>query len=129
MIELWPRGTNPLITDFQQHGIRIHPSESTVKYEENGQFNLEMVVPVGSGFTDFDYGQIIRATVPEQYLAEVNLGEVSYYEVSAENGTDLLKTLPSSRAVSYAPWEAYRSYSTGDKRSHGGKNWRCTSSH
>ena len=40
MIELWPRGTDPLITDFQQHGIRIHPSESTVKYEENGQFNL-----------------------------------------------------------------------------------------
>ena len=129
MIELWPRGTDPLITDFQQHGIRIHPSESTVKYEENGQFNLEMVVPVGSGFTDFDYGQIIRATVPEQKLAEVDLGEVSYYEVTASGGTDLLKTLPSSRKVSYAPWEAYRSYSAGDKRSSGGKNWRCTSSH
>lgn len=129
MIELWPRGTDPLITDFQQHGIRIHPSESTVKYEENGQFNLEMVVPVGSGFTDFDYGQIIRATVPEQKLAAVDLGEVSYYEVTASGGTDLLKTLPSSRKVSYAPWEAYRSYSAGDKRSSGGKNWRCTSSH
>ena len=129
MIEMWPRGTDPLITDFQQHGIRIHPSESTVKYEENGQFNLEMVVPVGSGFTDFDYGQIIRATVPEQKLAAVDLGEVSYYEVTASGGTDLLKTLPSSRKVSYAPWEAYRSYSAGDKRSSGGKNWRCTSSH
>ena len=129
MVELWPRGTNPLITDFQQHGIRIHPSESTVKYEENGQFNLEIVVPLGSGYTDFDYGQILRASVPTQHLKQVNLGEVSYYEVTAAEGTSLLKTLPSKRTVSYTQWQAYRSYSSGDKRSNGGKNWRCTSSH
>lgn len=129
MIELWPRGTNPLITDFQQHGIRIHPSENSIKYEENGQFNIEMVVPVESGFSDFDYGQIIRATVPKQHLAEVNLGEVSYYEVTNEEGTSLLKTLPSIKTVNYTQWQAYRSYSSGDKRTYNKKNWRCTSSH
>ena len=125
MIELYAKGT----TDFSKNGIQLRPQESTVTFQDNGQFTFDMVVPAEGGFTSFDYGQIIRATVPRQDLAAITLGEVSYYTVSANAGTNLYSKLPATRKVSYANWEAYRSYSSGDKVTYDSKNWRCVTSH
>ena len=125
MIELYAKGT----TDFSKNGIQLRPQESTVTFQDNGQFTFDMVVPAEDGFTSFDYGQIIKASVPRQDLAAITLGEVSYYTVSANAGTNLYSKLPATRKVSYANWEAYRSYSSGDKVTYDSKNWRCVTSH
>ena len=73
MIQIYAKGT----TDFSKNGIRLHPQESTVTFQDNGQFDLEMVVPADSGYTSFDYGQIIEASVPEQDIDDIMLGAVS----------------------------------------------------
>ena len=59
MIELYAKGT----TDLSKNGIRIWPQDSTVTYQENGQWVIDFTVPAGSGYTEFDYGQLIKATV------------------------------------------------------------------
>ena len=61
MIELYAKGT----TDFSSNGIRLHPKEATVTFQENGRFDLEVVIPAGHGYQDFDYGQILKTTVPQ----------------------------------------------------------------
>lgn len=124
MIELYNQGA----TDFTKHGVRLHPQEATVTFKENGQYDLEFVVPAGKEFTDFNYGQVVRASVPEQLVAAINLGHVSYYTVT-ENGTPLYSELPSSKSVSYNSWEMQRSYSPGDMVTYNSKNWRCVTGH
>ena len=125
MVQLYAKGT----TDFSKNGIELRPQESTVTFQDNGQFTFDMVVPAEGGYTAFDYGQFIKATVPRQELGAISLGEVSYYTVSANAGTNLYSKLPATRKVSYANWEAYRSYSSGDKVTYDSKNWRCVTSH
>ena len=125
MIELYAKGT----TDFSKNGIQLRPQESTVTFQDNGQFTFDMVVPAEGGYTSFDYGQIIKASVPRQDLAAISLGEVSYYTVTNAEGAKLYSEVPANRKVSYANWEAFRSYSSGDKVSYGGKNWRCVTGH
>ena len=63
MVQLYAKGT----TDFTKNGISLHPSESTVTFQDNGQYDLEIVVPAQSEYTSFDYGQILRATVPQHH--------------------------------------------------------------
>ena len=125
MIQLYAKGT----TDFSRNGIRIHPKESTVTFQDNGQFTMEMVVPADGGYTNFDYGQILLASVPAQYLQAVHLGEVAYYIVSKATGTKLYSKVPGSQNVSYAAWVALRSYSPGDKVTYDKKNWQCVTGH
>lgn len=125
MIELYAKGT----TDFSKNGIRIWPQDSTVTYQENGQWVIDFTVPAGSGYTDFDYGQLIKATVPTQHMDEISLGEVSYYIVSNANGANLYSERPGTQKVSYKNWEDQRSYSQNNYVTYNGENWRCKESH
>ena len=126
MIQLYAKGTQ----DFSKNGISLRPSESTVTFKDNGQYDLEIVIPAQSKYTDFEYGQILRATVPTQNVAAVNLGTVSYYQVSNAEGTKVYSEIPTIRTVSYKPWNGggatgQPEYSVGDRVSYSGKNYRC----
>lgn len=125
MIELYAKGT----TDFSKNGIRIWPQDSTVTYQENGQWVIDFTVPAGSGYTDFQYGQLIKATVPKQHMEEISLGTVSYYIVSNANGANLYSERPGTQKVSYKNWEDQRSYSQNNYVTYNGENWRCKESH
>ena len=125
MIQIYAKGT----TDFSKNGIRLHPQESTVTFQDNGQFDLEMVVPVDMGYTSFDYGQIVEASVPEQDIDDIVLGSVSYYTVSNSNGTNLLKSTPVTTWISYTVWTTGVNYAAGTNVTSGGQNYTCTSAH
>lgn len=126
MIQLYAAGT----TNFSKNGITLHPSDASVTFQDNGQFDLDMEIPADSDYTDFNYGQILRVTVPTQYIAQINLGAVSYYTVSNESGTALYSQIPTIQNVSYRQWYWTQNgnapvYSVGDKVSYYGRNYRC----
>ncbi len=126
MIQLYAKGTQ----DFSKNGISLRPTESTVTFQDNGQFDLEIVIPAQSEFTDFDYGQILRATVPTQDVAAVNLGTISYYQVVNAAGSKVYSEVPTIRTKSYKQWgvggwTGQPEYSVGDKVSYLEKNYRC----
>ena len=125
MIQLYAKGT----TDFSKNGIQLRPNESTVTFQDNGQFTLEMVVPANSGYTAFDYGQILEATVPKQEMAAVSLGMVSYYTVTNASGAKVYSQLPSTTSISYSAWTLATNYSAGDKVTYNGQNYSCNNSH
>ena len=122
MIQLYAKGT----TDFSKNGISLRPQESTVTFQDNGQWDLEIVVNAESEYTNFDYGQILRATVPEQSVSAINLGTVSYYTVSNADGTKIYSEIPSTRRVSYAQWTLAMAYGVGAKVTYNGRNYNCT---
>lgn len=119
MIQLYAKGT----TDFSKNGISLRPQESTVTFRDNGQWDLDILVPAGNGYTDFDYGQILRCTVPEQHIDQITLGAVSYFTVSNANGTKLYSEMPKTTAVRYSGWTPGRGYTAGDKVTYGTKNY------
>ena len=121
MIQIYPKGQ----TDFSLAGITLHPTEATVTFQENGQFDFEMVVPANAGYTDFDYGKVLRVTVPKQERGAVSLGTVSYYTVSNPEGTTLYAQIPTLKTISYKPWNIDTEYAVGTKVSHSGKNYQC----
>ena len=128
MIQIYAKGT----TDFSKNGIRLHPQEATVTFQDKGQFDLEFVVPSGEGWTEFDYGQIVEATVPEQAVDAVTLGTVSYYTVSNENGTAVYSQTPSRQYYSYSEWNGGSQasseqpiYSVGSRVTYLGVNYQC----
>ena len=125
MIQLYAAGT----TNFSKNGITLHPSDASVTFQDNGQFDLDMEIPADSEYADFDYGQILRVTVPTQHIDQIDLGSVSYYTVSNAEGTALYSQIPSTRGVSYNAWQAMRSYMAGDKVTYDKKNWRCVTGH
>ena len=125
MVQLYPKGQ----TDFSRGGIELQPQEASITWQQNGRYDLELTIPMekAEGIT-FDYGMILRASVPEEETGDISLGTVSYYTVNTD-GTPLYSKLPSTAAVSYGNWQAMRSYMAGDKVTHGGKNWQCTTGH
>ena len=125
MIELYARGT----TNFSKSGLRIHPEDAEVTYTENGQWDMELTMPADGDYTDFDYGQILRVTVPYQHLDAITLGEISYWTVTNEEGTKLYSECPKSVRVSYGAWVAQRSYMAGNKVTYDKKNYRCVTGH
>lgn len=125
MIELYGRDT----TDYSRNGLRIHPDEAEVTYQENGQWDMELTMPADGDFTDFDYGQVLRVTVPYQHISEITLGEVSYWVVTNPEGAKVYAEAPKQVSVSYASWTPLRSYQAGDKRSYNKKNWRSNTGH
>ena len=125
MIELYARGT----ADFSKSGIRIHPSEAEVSYTENGQWDMEMTMPAAGDYTEFDYGQILRVSVPYQHLNAITLGEVSYYTVSNSDGTKIYGEVPKTTKIKYSPWTLGKNYGAGTKVTSGGHNYECTSAH
>jgi len=123
VIQLYAKGT----TDFSKNGISLRPTESTVTFQDNGQYDLEIVIPAKSEYTSFDYGQILRATVPTQNVAAVELGTVSYYQVINAEGTMVYSEVPTLQNVWYRAWCANRSsviYAVGNKVTYNGKNYQ-----
>ena len=124
MIQLYPKGTE----DFSRNGIELAPQESDVNWQIAGRYDFSMSIPKDAceGIT-FDYGQILRVSVPPEHVDAINLGTVSYY--TASEGTKLYSQLPKSVKVSYENWQAQRSYMAGDKVTYDKKNWRCVTGH
>ena len=125
MIQLYPKGQ----TDFSVSGIELQPQEASVTWQQNGRYDFSMIIPREKceGIT-FDYGMIIRASVPEEETGDIHLGTVSYYTVNADE-TPLYSKLPSRVRASYDNWEPLRSYMAGDKRTYDKKNWQCRVGH
>ena len=126
MIQLYPKGQ----TDFTRNGIVLAPAESEVSWQSAGQYDFTMNIPrdMAKGIT-FDYGMILRVSVPTQHVGPINLGTVNYYTVNKSGGTPLYSQMPSRVKVSYANWQALRSYMAGDKRTYDKKNWQCVTGH
>ena len=124
MIQLYPKGQ----ATFTSNGIDLHPAEAEVTWQDAGRYDFAMSIPKEAceGIT-FDYGQILKVTVPTEHVGAISLGTVSYYETTGE--TPLYSQIPKSVAVSYNNWEALRSYMAGDKVTYDKKNWRCVTGH
>lgn len=124
MIQLYPKGA----ADFTVNGIELHPSEADVTWQIKGRYDCSVTIPreACEGIT-FDYGQILRISVPEEHVGAISLGTVNYYTTNAS--TKLYSQTPKNVKVSYANWQAQRSYTAGDKVTYDGKNWRCVTGH
>ena len=121
MIELYPKWTQ----SFGLNGIALHPSDATVTYTENGQYDLEMTVPITDDMPEMDWGMIVRCPVPKQVIGDISLGTVSYWTVTPAEGAKLYANIPTLKKVSYSQWTAYRNvkiYAVGDKVSYLKKN-------
>ena len=124
MIQLYNKGQ----TDFTNKGITLNAQSASVTFQDNGRYDLDLTMPVSDQIT-FDYGMIIRCSVPYQMIPEITLGTVTVYQVSNADGAKLYSKLPKITKISYNAWEMQRSYSTGDKVSYGKKNWQCVAGH
>jgi len=127
MIQLYPKGQ----TSFTANGIELHPSEAEVTWQSAGRFDCSLNIPreAAAGIT-FDYGQILRVSVPEEHVGAIDLGTVSYYETTAE--TELYSKIPTLKRVSYKAWSytvmgEQVNYSVGSKVTYGRQNYQCTS--
>ena len=126
MIQLYPKGT----TVFTKNGIELAPAENEVSWQIAGRYDFTMNIPREklAGIL-LDYGMILRVSTPPEHVDAISLGEVSYYTVSKSGGTPLYSQVPKAVGISYANWEALRSYMAGDKVTYDKKNWQCVTGH
>lgn len=124
MIQLYPKGA----ADFTVNGIELHPSEADVTWQIKGRYDCSVTIPreACEGIT-FDYGQILRISVPEEHVDAISLGTVNYY--TTNKSTKLYSQVPKAVKVSYMNWQAQRSYMAGDKVTYDKKNWQCVTGH
>ena len=127
MIQLYNKGQ----TDFSKKGITLNAQTAAVTFQDNGRFDLDLTLPVPDNIS-FDYGMIIRCSVPEQHVPAITLGTVHYYEVSNAEGSTLWSVVPTLKRVYYKQWIGYsetegvHEYSVGDKVTYLNNNYRCT---
>ena len=127
MIQLYNKGQ----TDFSKKGITLNAQKAAVTFQDNGRFDMDLTMPIPEHI-EFDYGMIIRCSVPEQHVPEITLGQVSYYEVSNAEGSTLWSVIPTLKKIKYKQWVGYSQtegihvYSVGDKVTYLGNNYRCT---
>ena len=125
MIQLYNKGT----TTFTKHGIELHPTKASVTYQDNGRFDLDVEMPVPEGIT-FDYGMVVRCTVPRQEIGAITLGTVSYWKVNTGlSNVPLYSQVPSWVTVSYPQWasviQTEGTYSVGSQVTYQGVNYQC----
>ena len=125
MIQLYNKGT----TTFTKHGIELHPTKASVTYQDNGRFDLDVEMPVPDGIT-FDYGQVIRCTVPRQEIGAITLGTVAYWKVNTGlTDVPLYSQVPTWVQVGYSEWfyseVSWHDYAVGDKVTYNGANYQC----
>ena len=125
MIQLYNKGT----TTFTKHGIELHPTKASVTYQDNGRFDLDVEMPVPDGIT-FDYGQVIRCTVPRQEIGAITLGTVAYWKINTGlTDVPLYSQIPTWVQVGYGEWYYsevdWHDYAVGDKVSYNGGNYQC----
>ena len=122
MIQLYAKGT----TDFSVRGITLAALKGSVNFQDNGRFDLDVTVPVQENIS-YDYGMILRASVPEQHVPAITLGTVSYYTVTASAGSTLWSAVPTLKRIRYKEWTALRVekvYAVGDKVTYLDQNYR-----
>ena len=126
MIQLYPTGEE----DFSRNGIELAPQESEVNWQIAARYDFSMSIPKEAceGIT-FDYGQILRVSVPPEHVDAINLGTVSYYETN--KSTILYSQIPTIRRVSYKEWNytvmgAQVNYTVGTKVTYARQNFQCT---
>ena len=126
MIQLYPKGTS----DFTKNGIELMPSESEVNWQKAGRYDFTMNIPreACEGIA-FDYGQILKVSVPPQIVGPISLGTVSYY-VTTES-TKLYSQVPTLERIYYSQWIGYtvtegiHQYAVGAKVTYLGQNYQC----
>ena len=126
MIQLYPKGTS----DFSRNGIELMPSESEVNWQKAGRYDFTMNIPreACEGIT-FDYGQILKVSVPPQIVGPISLGTVNYY-VTTESAK-LYSQVPTLQRVYYGQWIGYtvtegiHQYAVGAKVTYLGQNYQC----
>ena len=121
MIQLYPKGQ----TDFSRNGIELAPAENEVTWQNGGRYDFAMNIPreMAENVT-FDYGQILKVSVPPQIVGPISLGTVSYY--TTNKSTKLYSQVPSWRTVKYDAWNPGRGYTSGEKVSYGKKNYQAS---
>lgn len=127
MIQLYPKGT----TAFDTNGITLHPISADMNWQKNGRYDVDMVLPKSALDTaPIDYGAVIRGPVPVKTVDAIDMGLITYWMVSGgQADVPLYKALPYATGISYAPWQAYRSYTAGNRVTYNKNNYRCTVAH
>ena len=133
MIELYPANQ----TDFSRHGITLHPQKCEVTWQAAGRYDLDMVLllmdsgPLAIEAALLEYGRILRASVPPQHIPDIDMGEISYWQVPEEatENVPLYKNLGYTERVTYEAWVPARSYMAGVKVTDGGQNYQCSTGH
>ena len=121
MIELYAKGT----TSFLKHGIALAAQQASVTYQDNGRYDMDMVMPYNPQIT-IDYGMILRCPVPKQTIPQITLGTISYWEISAgEADVPLYKTVPVTQTIRYGNWSYGADYAAGSKVSYDNKNYQA----
>lgn len=121
MIQLYQKGQ----TDFSANGIELHPAENEVNWQDGGRYDFSMTIPreAAEGIT-FNYGQMLKVSVPPQHIGPISLGTVSYW--TTNTSAKLYSKIPSTRTVKYDPWNPGRGYTSGDKVSYAKKNYQAS---
>lgn len=126
MIQLYPKGQ----TDFSRNGIELAPAENEVTWQNGGRYDFIMNIPREMAENvAFDYGQILKVSVPPQIVGPISLGTVSYY--TTNKSTKLYSQIPTLQRVSYKEWNytvmgAQVNYSVGAKVTYSRQNYQCT---
>ena len=121
MIELYAKGT----TDFSRHGIALAASQAAVTWQDNGRYDMDLTMPYNAQI-NIDYGMIVRCPVPVQDVAQITLGQVSYWEIaSGETDVPLYKSVPKTSTVKYEEWQYGKDYAIGNKVSYLDKNYQA----
>ena len=122
MLQLYSKGT----TNFSKRGLTLQALKAEVTFQDAGRYDLDVTISAeGAPFT-FEYGQVIRCSVPKQTVKRIKLGKFSYYEVnSGESDVPLYVSVPISQYVSYQLWKMNTEYNIGDKVTYNDKNYRA----
>lgn len=125
---------DPFELDYVSLGLAVlHPSSCVVAEEAGGDYALKLVHPL-SASGEWAYIQPftqLKVPVPLCVTPFVSAEDSTILTVGVEvwqaNGSCYLYSATS--AALWPAWQSGRHYSVGDKVSHGGTNYKCTTSH
>ena len=123
MLQLYPASS----PDYTKNGIPLHPQKAVVTFQDKARWELDVTFPAGSDeFRRIDYGMHILASVAPYTIPQINMGQISYWQIpSGSAAVPLYKTI--TQSVSYAEWDWTQPYQAGSKVTCSGwGNYQCT---
>ncbi|MCR4886306.1 MAG: hypothetical protein K5919_05260 [Clostridiales bacterium] len=123
MLQLYPASS----PDYTKNGIPLHPQKAVVTFQDKARWELDVTFPAGSDeFRRIDYGMHILASVAPYTIPQINMGQISYWQIpSGSAAVPLYKTI--TQSVSYAEWDWTEPYQAGSKVTCSGwGNYQCT---
>ena len=123
MTQLYPASS----PDYTKNGIPLHPQKAVVTFQDKARWELDVTFPAGSDeFKRIDYGMHIMASVAPYTIPQINMGQISYWQIpSGSAAVPLYKTI--TQSVSYAEWDWTQPYQAGSKATCSGwGNYQCT---